>query len=141
MPVCTGCGDGLFYGDRDPKNPNWLTAKNFSRPYVAASAGHLLSMKVNPETSELKFSYQMDPSIDAPTVVYCNAKLGGGIDAWYPNGITVDIQPAGMANWRMSDSDDNNVWITSTLAKDATVVTLNVTITPKAAKKLTPRIE
>ena len=141
VPTCTGCGDGLFYGDRNPKNPNWLTAKNFSRPYVAASAGHLLSMTVDPETSELKFSYQMDSSIDAPTVVYCNAKLGGKVDAWYPNGITVDIQPAGMANWRMSASDPNYVHIKSTLAKDAKVTTVSVTITPKAAEVVTPRIE
>jgi len=137
VPTCTGCGDGLFYEDRDPKNPNWMTAKNFSRPYVTASAGHLLNMTVDSDTSELKFSFEMDSSIDGPTLVYCNSKLGGGIEAWYPNGVAVDISPAGSASWKVSDSDPNYVEIRSTLGKDTGIRTVAVSITKKTGNSVT----
>jgi hypothetical protein len=89
-------------------------------------------MKVDPDTSELKFSFEMDSSIAAPTVVYCNGKLGGGVEAWYPDGVEVEILPAGSATWGLSESDQNYVEIRSALAKDAAVRTVNVTIRKKS---------
>lgn len=140
VPTCTGCGGGLLINN-DPATPNWPIAKDYSRPFVTASAGHLLAMKVDPDTSELKFSFEMDSSIDAPTVVYCNRKLGGGVEAWYPDGVEVEILPAGSATWWWTESNPNYVEIRSALGRDAAVRTVSVTVSKKSKDVGTQAIE
>jgi len=103
--TCTGCESGLFpnlhstpdwNASADPMAVSWSTAKAMARPYAQAVQGRTKSMWFDKRTSTFKLTFQFNPKITAPTVIFINRELGGDFTGLYSEGVNVEI-PVGFS--------------------------------------------
>lgn len=82
---------------------NQIYARNTSRTYPQAVAGHAIKFSFDPSSKEFALVYEVsEDCISNQTVIYLNE------DMHYPTGFTVDIAaPPGMAKW--SSPEKNQV--------------------------------
>ncbi len=104
--TCTGCGRSIFEKDGEK---NEMVAKLLSRTYPQFIAGRLNSWHFGWETSKFTLEYEIDASLQAPTVIYLSKSY------WYDDilGYKIDITPGGLL-----DSKETNKG-------------LNIELTPK----------
>jgi len=146
VSTCTGCGGGLLPNAVNGYyNVSWASAHALARAYPIAIQGRLQgSFAFNWTQNELKFDYVMDPSVDAPTLVYLNTRLddtetGGAnpqnVNPRYPGGkVQVIITPATAAQWAWVPARNGTVapdTIEITAKAGATKVPVSVVITPQ----------
>lgn len=89
--VCTGCDSGLLPGLPRSTEINWATGKAMARTYAQAVQGRTLSMQFDRRSSAFKLVYELDPELTAPTRIYVNRKLGGGVSSRYAGGVDVRV--------------------------------------------------
>jgi len=89
----TTAGSGeAFYDSEGNFESNKVKA--LSRTYAQAISGIPTFMSFDPSTSNFQLTYNMNTTIQYPTIIYLN-------EAWYyPNGYTVAISPASAATWK-----------------------------------------
>lgn len=98
-PICTGCGHGLLPDDV-VETPSWQTGRTLARSYAHAVAGQIFEMKFIDSSNEFSLIYNHDVSIKAPTVIYVNTELGGGVKARYESGFDVTVSPENVLEWK-----------------------------------------
>eukprot|EP00418_Pyrodinium_bahamense_P072675 CAMPEP_0179096102 /NCGR_PEP_ID=MMETSP0796-20121207/44159_1 /TAXON_ID=73915 /ORGANISM="Pyrodinium bahamense, Strain pbaha01" /LENGTH=525 /DNA_ID=CAMNT_0020793807 /DNA_START=1 /DNA_END=1578 /DNA_ORIENTATION=- len=89
--VCTGCRSGLYPDLPRSEDINWATAKALARTYAQAVQGHARSMRFDRETGAFNLTYELDPAVPAPTRIYVNRELGGGLHSRYVTGVDVQV--------------------------------------------------
>lgn len=88
--ITTAGPEESFYNGTDLSVPK---VKALSRSYAQAIQGLPLLMDFNAETSEFQLIYNLDTTIQGPTVIFLNEKW------YYPNGYQVRLSPSGLATW------------------------------------------
>jgi len=100
--VCTGCGSGLFPGLPQSTEVNWATARALARTYAQAVQGSTRSMQFDRRSSVFKLVYLLDATVTAPTRIYVNRELGGGIASRYVGGVDVQVAPG--LSWVLNET-------------------------------------
>ena len=134
MPICTGCGDGLFWSnsDRDPEHPNWQTARNLARTYAHAVAGSIEKMTFNADSSDFELQYTHDKNITEPTVIYVNTELGDDYNPRYANGFDISIEPQDTFEWKFAKNSKNLLEFTAKSADLQDGTKVSIKISPKS---------
>lgn len=102
VAVCTGCGSGLYPDLPQSTAVSWATAKAMARTYAQAVQGRATTMHFDRQTDVFTLVYQFDPRVLAPTEIYVNRELGGGISGRYAKGAVVNVTK-GFA-WTLHDT-------------------------------------
>jgi len=109
-----GPAESFYLGDQLELNK----VKALSRTYAQAIQGVPVSMTFHSDTSLFTLTYELNTSIQAPTIIYLNEEW------YYPNGFNIDLVPSNLATYQKART--NYLEITGTQSG-----TLTVTITAK----------
>jgi endoglycosylceramidase len=97
LTTTAGTGSEGFYNDDGSLQGDKVAA--LARPYLPNTQGTLLSVNYNRTTSILTATYEVDTSIEAPTVVYFNQEYT------YNNGVRLSLNVNGHSLVEGSDFD------------------------------------